>query len=110
MRNIAEIIEDDRKGKQLSQTERQIAVAYTQGKYDAVRELNLIGNSSNINEVLDKICLKISNVAKTYPQTHSDKIYDAVTLDEGIEEVRQVGIRKGLEFAIDLIKGADTER
>ena len=50
MRNIAEILKDDRNGKQLSQTERQIAVAYTQGKYDAVRELK-IGNNSNINWV-----------------------------------------------------------
>jgi len=109
MRNIAEIIKDERKGKQLSQTERQIAVAYTQGKYDAVRELNLIGNSSNTNEILDKICLNISNAIKKYPKTYSDKIYDAVTVYEGIGEVEQVGIRKGLELAIDLIKGADTE-
>ena len=54
MRNIAEIIEDDRNGKQLSQTERQIATAYIQGKYDAVRELK-ISNSSNTKEVLDKV-------------------------------------------------------
>lgn len=54
MRNIAEIIIDDRNGKKLSQTERQIAVAYVQGKYDAVRELE-IGNASNTNKVLDKI-------------------------------------------------------
>ena len=54
MRNIAEIIEDDRNGKQLSQTERQIAVAYIQGKYDAVMELK-ISNNSNTMEVLDKI-------------------------------------------------------
>jgi len=53
MRNIAEIIEDDKNGKQLSQTERQIATAYIQGKYDAVRELK-IGNSSNTNEVEDE--------------------------------------------------------
>lgn len=39
MRNIAEIIKDDKNGKQLSQTERQIALAYIQGKYDAVLEL-----------------------------------------------------------------------
>jgi len=58
MRNIAEIIEDDRNGKQLSQTERQIAVAYIQGKYDAVRELK-IDNASNANEVLDKIRAEI---------------------------------------------------
>ena len=58
MRNIAEIIKDDRNGKKLSQTERQIAVAYAQGKYDAVRELK-IGNSSNTNEVLDKIRAEI---------------------------------------------------
>lgn len=62
MRNIAEVIEDDKNGKQLSQTERQIAVAYTQGKYDAVRELN-IRNNSNANEVLDKIRAEIEDMA-----------------------------------------------
>ncbi len=64
LRNLADIIADDRKGKQLSQTERQIAVAYAQGKYDAVRELNLIGNSSNINEILDKIKAEIEGVVQ----------------------------------------------
>lgn len=59
MRNIAEIIKDDRNGKQLSQTERQIVTAYIQGKYDAVRELK-IGNNSNINKVLDKLKAEIS--------------------------------------------------
>ena len=58
MRNIAEIIEDDKNGKQLSQTERQIAVAYIQGKYDAIRELKL-SNNSNTNEILDKIRAEI---------------------------------------------------
>lgn len=61
MRNIAEIVKDDRNGKQLSQTERQIAVAYIQGKYDAVRELK-IGNNSNANEVLDKIRAEIEQI------------------------------------------------
>lgn len=54
MRNIAEIIKDDKNGKQLSQTERQIAVAYVQGKYDAVRELNLNGDRTvSLNAVLN---------------------------------------------------------
>lgn len=65
MRNIAEIIEDDRNGKQLSQTERQIAVAYIQGKYDAVRELK-IGNN-NTMDVLDKIREEINGLIKYYP-------------------------------------------
>ena len=60
MRNIAEIIKDDRNGKKLSQTERQIAVAYAQGKYDAVRELK-IDNTSNTNEVLDKYKAEVRN-------------------------------------------------
>lgn len=63
MRNVAEIIKDDKNGKQLSQTERQIAVAYIQGKYDAVRELK-IGNSSNTNDVLDKIRAEIEERKK----------------------------------------------
>lgn len=58
MRNIAEILEDDRNGKQLSRTERQIALAYIQGKYDVVMGLK-IGNNSNTNEVLNKIRAEI---------------------------------------------------
>jgi len=58
MRNIADIIADDKNGKKLSQKERQIAVAYIQGKYDAALELK-IGNNSNTNEVLDKIKAEI---------------------------------------------------
>ncbi len=56
MRNIAEIIKDDRNGKKLSQTERQIAVAYIQGKYDAVRELKI-----------DKIRAEIEELKPTNP-------------------------------------------
>ena len=58
MRSIAEILEDDKNGKELAKTERQIVVAYIQGKYDAVRELK-ISNNSNTNEVLDKIRVEI---------------------------------------------------
>lgn len=61
MRNIAEIMNDDKNGKQLSQTERRIAVAYIQGKYDALRELKIV-NNSNTNEVLDKIRAEIEQV------------------------------------------------
>ncbi len=57
-RNIAEILEDDRNGKELSQTERRIVTAYIQGKYDAVRELK-INNNSNTNELLEKISAEI---------------------------------------------------
>ncbi len=81
MRNIAEIIEDDKKGKQLSQTERQIVVAYIQGKYDAVRELN-IGDSSNINEVLDKIKAEIEGVVqKNTVFDCSGGEYESIELD-----------------------------
>ena len=59
MRNIAEIIEDDRKGKKISQTERQIAIAYIQGKYDAGRKLKIGNNSNNTNELLEKIRAEI---------------------------------------------------
>lgn len=51
MRDIAEIIKDNRKGKQLSQTERRVA---------AVRELK-ISNNSNLNEVLDMIKAEIDD-------------------------------------------------
>ena len=72
MRNIAEIIKDDRNGKQLSQTERQIATAYIQGKYDAVMELK-IGKSSSTNKVLDKIRAEI------------DELYSYVEFDEDLK-------------------------
>lgn len=58
MRNIADIIADDKNGKNLSQTERQIAVAYIQGKYDAVMELKNINNSNDM-EVLNRIRVEI---------------------------------------------------
>ena len=57
----------------------------------------------------ERLVNKISNVAKMYPKTFSDKIYDAVTIYEGIEEVKQAGIRRGLEKAISIITEADTE-
>lgn len=65
MRNVAEIIKDDRNGKQLSQTERQIAVAYIQGKYDAAKELKIC-NNSNINEILNKIRAEIEKLDGKY--------------------------------------------
>lgn len=58
MRNIADIITDDKNGKNLSQPERQIAVAYIQGKYDAVMELENINNSNDM-EVLNRIRAEI---------------------------------------------------
>ena len=94
MRNIAEIIEDDRNGKQLSQTERQIAVAYAQGKYDAVRELK-IGNTSNAMEVIDKIRAEIENdwQLKKYPSSpfscglrHAIEIIDKYKIDKEQED------------------------
>jgi len=39
MRSIAEITEDVKSGKELSQSERPIAVAYIQGKLDAAAEI-----------------------------------------------------------------------
>ena len=72
MRNIAEILEDDKNGKRLSQTERQIAVAYIQGKYDAVMELSdtvkksKSGNNLNTNEVIDKIRAEIEDLDRFY--------------------------------------------
>ena len=79
MRNIAEIIEDDKNGKQLSQTERQIAVAYIQGKYDAVRELK-IGSNSNTDEALDKIRAEIVSMDFDFGDyyDHTDEIIEMV--------------------------------
>lgn len=47
---------------------------------------------------------KLEDILKYYPKTYSDKIYDAVTIYEGIGEVERVGVRRGLEIAIDIIK------
>lgn len=71
-----------------------------------------VGTSMTIklSDLSDFICLNVSNAIKKYPKTYSDKIYDAVTFEQGIVEVTQVGIRKGLELAIGIIKGADTDR
>ena len=52
----------------------------------------------------DALIADIESTIEKYPQTYSDKIYDAVTIDEGIAEVEQVGIRKGLELAVVIIK------
>ena len=84
MRDIAKIIEDDRNGKQLSQTERQIAVAYVQGKYDAVRELK-IGNSSNINEVLDEISAEIEEQVLESLSDGGDDWFAAEKVNECLE-------------------------
>lgn len=52
---------------------------------------------------------KIRDCAKNYPQDYSDKVYDAVTIYEGIEEVHSCGIRKGLELAISIIEADNVE-
>lgn len=84
MRNIAEIIEDDKNGKQLSQTERQIAVAYIQGKYDAIRELKL-SNNSNTNEILDKIRAEIEASKWTDKDIRIERNALASGLDKALE-------------------------
>lgn len=89
MRNIAEIIEDDKNGKQLSQTERQISVAYIQGKYDAVRELK-IGKASNTNEVLDKIRVEILERCFDVP-------YKNQAFDYGLKIVKWSDVREILD-------------
>jgi Mg/Co/Ni transporter MgtE len=86
MRNIAEIIEDDRNGKQLSQTERQIAVAYIQGKYDAVKELK-ISNSSNTNEIINKIRDEILDNAFSVVNPHDTYEYINVIDLDSIDKI-----------------------
>lgn len=88
MRNIAEIIKDDKNGKQLSQTERQIVVAYIQGKYDAVRELK-IGNNSNTMEVLDQIRVEIKGMYRIILKG-TPKDDWAVRWNDCIDEVLQI--------------------
>ena len=72
-----------------------------------------VGTSMTVklSDLSDFICCnKISNVISKFPKTYSDKIYDASTIDEGIEEIERVGIRKGLELAITLIKAESEEK
>lgn len=52
----------------------------------------------------DALIAAIEYTIEKYPKTFSNKIYDAVTVYEGIEEVKNVGIRRGLELAISIIK------
>ena len=52
----------------------------------------------------EKLVNRITNIAKTYPKTYSDKVYDAATIFEGIGEIENVGIRKGLELAASIIE------
>ena len=56
--------------------------------------------------IKEEIIKKLKDVRNEYPTTYSDKVYDAVTIDEGIVEVTEVGIRKGLEMAILIIEAS----
>ena len=56
-----------------------------------------------------EIIKKLKDARNKYPTTQGDKIYDAVTIDEGIAEVENFGIGKGLEMAITIIE-ADNSR
>ena len=104
MRDIAEIIKDDRNGKKLSQTERQIAVAYVQGKYDAVRELK-IDNASNTNEVLDKIRAEILEEKEcAYADFERYKVeYLGQDPEDVLDSLPQDDFRYGMERAIEII-------
>ena len=98
MRNIAEILEDDKNGKQLSQTERQIAVAYIQGKYDAVRELK-IGNN-NAMEVFDKLRAEIAeygSIMVSYTITKDTKT------DKGIEKLVSDVLKQAKKQVLNII-------
>ena len=53
--------------------------------------------------IKERVIRKLKDTRNEYPTTYSDKIYDAVTIDEGIDEIERVGIRKGLEIAILII-------
>lgn len=92
MRNIVDIIEDDKNGKKLSQTERQIAVAYIQGKYDAVMELKN-SNNSNDMEVLDEIRAEIEDTLYVDSLIFGELIdfkNGKISADDVIEEFNRV--------------------
>lgn len=107
MRNIADIIADDRNGKQLSQTERQVAVAYAQGKYDAVRELKLV-NDSNAMNILDKIRAEIEEKYGAYDICEWFNNYDYEEND--ISEYQFVGKVSDILRIIDKYRKEQTNR
>ena len=85
---------------------------YTLGKKNtekveiSVLQLNRVIKALEQESVLDKeeIIKKLKDARSQYPTTVGDKIYDAVTIDEGISEVIDFGMGKGLEMAILIIE------
>lgn len=62
------------------------------------------GHGKLIAEPTEEIIRKLKDARNKYPTTYSSKVYDAVTIDEGIAEVTDFGIGKGLEMAILIIE------
>jgi len=100
----------------------KIVIDISEEEYKCVQITGHIGNATQVSNAIftgtplpemheksiKHLISKIRDYAKHYPQEYSDKIYDAVTIYKGIEEVNNCGIRKGLELAISIID-ADAE-
>ena len=72
--------------------------------YCAIKNGTPLPEMNGISTNKTHLIRKIRDCAKNYPKDYSDKIYDAVTIYEGIEEVHSCGIRKGLELAVSIIE------
>ena len=51
-----------------------------------------------------EIIKKLENELEQLPKTVSDKVYDAVTVYEGIQEISDYGKRLGIEACLMLLK------
>ena len=77
----------DKNVNQLTQKERQLLLAYIQGKYDALRELTIKSNS-NTTDVLNKIKAEIEKIPTTpFATAYTTKREALKIIDKYIEEM-----------------------
>lgn len=65
---------------------------------------NAIKNGTPLLKGHGELIERLTKCAESFPNDFSEKIYDAATIYEGIQEVSSAGTRKGLEMAIGIIK------
>ena len=52
----------------------------------------------------EQMLAELADKASKLPDQYSDKVYDIATIEEGIYEVLQVGVRSGIEQAMLVIE------